>query len=152
MRTLFGTLRLGSPRLWHCPCQARAARTFSPLAATLRERTTPELSYLQTRFAGLVSYGLSADLLNEILPLGWVLHATTVRRQVQATAQRLENVQATAQRLENELGDEQPELHHRLPPPSGPSCPVRTCRWSSASTAATSTPAPNGPGETAGSR
>ena len=96
MRTLFGTLRLGNPRLWYCPCQARAARTFSPLAATLHERTTPELSYLLTRFAGLVSYGLSADLLSEVLPLGRVLHATTVRRQVQATAQR----------LENELGDE----------------------------------------------
>ena len=100
IRTLFGTLRLGSPRLWHCPCQARAARTFSPLAATLRERTTPELSYLLTRFAGLVSYGLSADLLSEVLPLGRVLHATTVRRQVQATAQR----------LEDELGDEQPSF------------------------------------------
>ena len=55
MRTLFGTLRLDSPRWWACPCTPRTARTFSPLAATLRERTTPELSYLQTRFAGLVS-------------------------------------------------------------------------------------------------
>ena len=89
IRTLFGTLRLGSPRLWHCPCQPRAARTFSPLADTLHERTTPELSYLQTRFAGLVSYGLSADMLSEVLPLGRVLHATTLRRQVQASAQRL---------------------------------------------------------------
>jgi hypothetical protein len=97
MRTLFGTLRLDSPRWWACPCVQRpAARTFSPLAAALRERTTPELSYLQARFAGLVSYGLSADLLGEILPLGRALHATTVRRQVQATAQR----------LEDELGDE----------------------------------------------
>ena len=91
MRTLFGTLRLDSPRWWTCPCAPGSARTFSPLAAVLRERITPELSYLQARFAGLVSYGLSADLLNEILPLGRALHATTVRRQVQATAQRLEN-------------------------------------------------------------
>ena len=98
MRTLFGVLRLDSPRWWSCPCTPRSARTFSPLAAVLRERTTPELSYLQARFAGLVSYGLSADLLNEILPLGRALHATTVRRQVQATAQR----------LEDELGDERP--------------------------------------------
>jgi len=98
MRTLFGTLRLDSPRWWSCPCAPRSARTFSPLAAVLRERTTPELSYLQARFAGLVSYGLSADLLNEILPLGRALHATTVRRQVQATAQR----------LEDELADERP--------------------------------------------
>ena len=66
------------------------------MAAILGERTTPELSYLQARFAGLVSYGLSADLLSEILPLGRALHATTVRRQVQATAQR----------LEDELGEE----------------------------------------------
>ena len=98
MRTLFGTLRLDSPRWWACPCAPGSARTFSLLAAVLRERMTPELSYLQARFAGLVSYGLSADLLNEILPVGRALHATTVRRQVQATAQR----------LENELGDERP--------------------------------------------
>jgi len=58
IRTLFGTLRLDSPRWWGCSCTPRpAARTFSPLAALLRERTTPELSYLQARFAGRVSYG-----------------------------------------------------------------------------------------------
>jgi hypothetical protein len=100
IRTLFGTLRLPSPRWWHCPCLPRVARTFSPLAAILPQRTTPELSYLQARFAGLVSYGLSADMLGEVLPLGRALHASTVRRQVQATAQR----------LEDELGDEQPSF------------------------------------------
>ena len=51
---------------------------------------------MQAPFAGLVSYGLSADLLGELLPLGRALHANTVRRQVQATAQR----------LEDELGEE----------------------------------------------
>ncbi len=89
MRTLFGRLRLDSPRWWHCGCSPQAALTFSPLASILPERTTPELSYLQARFAGLVSYGLSADLLGELLPLGRALHANTVCRQVQATAQRL---------------------------------------------------------------
>ena len=82
------------------PAHRGRARTFSPLAAVLPERTTPELSYLQARFAGLVSYGLSADLLSEMLPLGRALHATAVRRQVQAIAQR----------LEDELGDEQPSF------------------------------------------
>ncbi|MGH3610324.1 MAG: ISKra4 family transposase [Pseudonocardiaceae bacterium] len=96
MRTLFGRLRLDSPRWWHCGCSPQAALTFSPLASMLPERTTPELSYLQARFAGLVSYGLSTDLLGELLPLGRALHANTVRRQVQATAQR----------LEDELGEE----------------------------------------------
>jgi hypothetical protein len=96
MKTLFGRLRLDSPRWWHCGCQPRANHTFSPLTSILPERTTPELSYLQARFAGLVSYGISADLLSELLPLGRALHANTVRRQAQATAQR----------LEDELGDE----------------------------------------------
>jgi hypothetical protein len=56
LRTLFGTLRLRSPRWWHCPCQPQSSRTFSPLAAARRERTTPELLYLESKFAGLVSY------------------------------------------------------------------------------------------------
>jgi hypothetical protein len=97
MRTLLGKLRLDSPRWWHCGCQPQMNKTFSPLAAILPERTTPELSYLQARFAGLVSYGVSAALLGELFPLGRRLHATAVRLQVQATAQR----------LEDELGDEQ---------------------------------------------
>ena len=142
VRTLFGVLRLDSPRWWSCPCTPRTARTFSPLAAVLRERTTPELSYLQARFAGLVSYGLSADLLNEILPLGRVLHATPVRRQVQATAQR----------LEDELGDEQPELRHRVPRRLGRAASPGPAAGRRPGTAATSTQAPNGPAETAGSR
>ena len=121
--------------------RAGSARTFSPLAAVLRERTTPELSYLQARFAGLVSYGLSADLLSEILPLGRALHATTLRRQVQATANAWKTSSATSGRGLSPAA-----------PPTGRSCPGRTCRWSSAWTAVTSTPAPNGPGVTAGSR
>jgi hypothetical protein len=63
VRSLFGTLRLPSPRWWHCPCAAQPTRTFRPLAVLLPERTTPELAYLQARFAGLVSYGISATLL-----------------------------------------------------------------------------------------
>ncbi len=97
VRTLFGTLRLASPRWWHCSCSPHETRTFSPLAALIPERTTPELSYLEAKFAGLASYGLSAKLLAEVLPLGRSLHATVLRRQVQAVAQR----------LDDELGAEQ---------------------------------------------
>jgi hypothetical protein len=97
VRTLFGTLHVRSPRWRQCPCQPRPTRTFSPLAAILPERTTPELLYLESKFAGLVSYGLSARLLAETLPLGRPLHATAVRL----------HAQATAERLESELGPEQ---------------------------------------------
>ena len=47
VRSLFGALRLPSPRWWHCCCQDQPTRTFQPLAELLPERTTPELAYLQ---------------------------------------------------------------------------------------------------------
>ena len=97
VRTLFGTLRLPSPRWWHCSCSPHEHRTFSPLAELLSERTTPELLYLEAKFAGLASYGTSARLLAEVLPLGRPLHAAAVRL----------HTQAVAQRLEDELGPEQ---------------------------------------------
>jgi hypothetical protein len=77
---LFGTLHARSPRWWHCSCQPQQTHTFSPLAAALPERSTPELLDLETKFSGLISYGQSASLLAETLPLGRQLHVTTVRR------------------------------------------------------------------------
>ncbi|MGH3499918.1 MAG: ISKra4 family transposase [Nocardioidaceae bacterium] len=103
--SLFGRLRLPSPRWWHCDCQPHTTRTFQSLAELLPERTTPELSSLQAHFASLVSYGASADLLGELLPLGRRLHATVLRRQVQTVAQR----------LEDELGDERPSFIETCP-------------------------------------
>jgi hypothetical protein len=117
LRTLFGTLHLRSPRWWHCSCQPQPTRTFSPLAAVLPERSTPELIYLECKFSGLISYGQSASLLAETLPLGRPLHATAVRL----------HAQATAERLEAELGPEQPMFiegcqaeWHELPRPDLP--------------------------------
>ena len=49
--TLFGTVRLTSPRLFHCGCRPRSTRTFSPLADALPEHTTPELVLLESEFA-----------------------------------------------------------------------------------------------------
>ena len=97
-RTLFGKLRLDSPRFYACPCQDAASRaSLSPLAERLPERTAPELAYLESKFAALMSYGLTVELLAEILPLGEELAKTSVRRQVQRVAER----------AEGELGDEQ---------------------------------------------
>jgi hypothetical protein len=62
----------------------------SPLAELLAERTSPELAYLETKFAALVSYGLTIKLLEEVLPIGQDLTTRTIRRQVQQAAERLE--------------------------------------------------------------
>jgi hypothetical protein len=97
-RTLFGKLQLDSPRFYACPCQGDLSRvSLSPLAERLSERTAPELAYLQSKFAALMSYGLTVELLAEVLPLGEELAQTSVRRQVQRVVER----------AEGELGDEQ---------------------------------------------
>ena len=54
-RSAFGTITLSSPRFHRCPCQPGAAKTFSPLNLLLTERIAPELLYLETRWASLVS-------------------------------------------------------------------------------------------------
>jgi hypothetical protein len=88
---------LESPRLYHCQCESDGRTSFSPLAELLQERSSPELVYLETKFAALVSYGLTVELLKEVLPIGQDLSTTTIRQRVRQTAQR----------LEDELGKEQ---------------------------------------------
>ena len=79
------------------PLSAADDPHIQPTRAALPERTTPELLYLESKFAGLVSYGLSAKLLAETLPIGRPRYASAVRL----------HTQATGERLESELGPEQ---------------------------------------------
>jgi hypothetical protein len=90
LRSLFGTVRISSPRWKRCPCGTGIPGTFSPLAAALPERTTPELAYWEAKYAALTSYGTAVNLLGETFPLGRVLDATALRRRTMRTAQRLE--------------------------------------------------------------
>ncbi len=94
-RTLFGKMELPSPRFYSCSCHSQTKKSFSPLAERLPERTAPELLYLQTKWASLMSYGLTVDLLEEVLPL----HASI--------ASTLRNTHKIAKKIESELGDEQ---------------------------------------------
>ena len=116
-RTVFGALPVVSPRLTHCPCQPHDTHSFSPLALLLPERTTPDLLYLETKWAALMSYGLTVKLLQDVLPLDEPLEAVTIRNHVLKVAQRLEDA----------LGEEQgsfidscPAEWSRLPLPDGP--------------------------------
>ncbi len=93
-RTAFGRLSLPSPRFYSCPCTPQAARSTSPLATLLAERTAPELCYLETKWASLVSYGVTVDLLAEVLPIQ--THPTTIQRQVHHAAERVEQAIAAA--------------------------------------------------------
>src|SRR5215510_1523696 len=96
-RTLFGTVTLTSPQLYHCPCQRRKTTTFRPLNALLTDAVAPELLFMETKWASLVSYGLTAQALKDFLPVDATLNATTVQN----------HTLTVAQRCEDELGEEQ---------------------------------------------
>jgi hypothetical protein len=139
MRTLFGTVRLASPRWRRCSCASQPTRTFCPLAAALPERATPELLYLESKFAGLISYGQSASLRGETLPLGRTLHASAVRLHalLQLSVWRASSV------------PNRPSLPMAVNVTSM-SCRDPTCRSPSAWTAATCIPASSAPNAMAG--
>jgi hypothetical protein len=116
-RTLFGTVTLTSPRLYHCRCQRRKTTTFRPLNAILTDSVAPELLFMETKWASLVSYGLTAQALKDFLPVDATLNATTIQN----------HALAVAQRCEDELGEEQwafvegcPADWATLPIPDGP--------------------------------
>ena len=99
IRTAFGKLDVRDPRLHACSCDAHAAgaRVLSPVRTALGQRVTPDLLHLETRWASLVSFGVTRDLLADVLPLGEHFNAATIRN----------DVMSVAKRLDSELGDEQ---------------------------------------------
>jgi hypothetical protein len=116
-RTLFGTFTLPSPRLYHCRCQRRKTTTFRPLTALLTESVAPELLLIETKWASLVSYGLTVQALTDFLPLEVTLDVKTVRH----------DTLKVAERCEAELGEEHwsfidgcPRDWGDLPIPDGP--------------------------------
>lgn len=79
-----------SHRLYHCDCGPHRTKSFSPLSALLTERCHPELVHLEARWACLMSYGLTARLIKDVLPVNEKLNAVGVRKHVLAVAKRLE--------------------------------------------------------------
>src|SRR5712692_7613488 len=116
-RTLFGTITLNSPRLRNCRCASHKTTSVSPLVEVIFRSTAPELLFMETKWASLVSYGLTVAALKDFLPVDETLSVSTVRS----------NTLAVAQRCEAELGEEQgsfiegcPRDWGNLPLPDGP--------------------------------
>jgi hypothetical protein len=116
-RTLFGRVNVANPRWYQCGCQPQSAKTLRPLAQLLPERVSPELRYLELKWASLVSYKLTTRLLHEVLPIDATHSAITVRN----------HLLHGARRLEQQLGDDRVMVwdscqaeRDRLPIPDGP--------------------------------
>ena len=92
MRTVFGKVEVPSPRLWACSCagkQGEPRRSVSPLCKAVRQRVTPELEYLQAKWAAHLPYRQATELLREVLPLDKAISLGSTRRRILAQGIRL---------------------------------------------------------------
>ena len=100
------TIRVRTPFGPSSRCRARAAgdadASPSPASprrsfAALPERVTPDLLELEARWASLMAYGVTAERLSDVLPVGEAINAATIRN----------DALRVAERMEAELGPEQ---------------------------------------------
>src|SRR3954463_1903795 len=89
-RTAFGHVPLASPRFYRCRCHPADSQTFSPLAELFTEHTAPELLHLESRWASLISFGMTAALLKDVLPVAGTTNSETVRQHLHKVAARHE--------------------------------------------------------------
>jgi hypothetical protein len=118
VKTLFGAVEVANPRWNRCSCQRGGPKTFRPAATWLRGTTSPELLYVENKWASLIPLAKVADLLQEVLPAE--ANHETIRRHVQATAERMEEELGEERQLN--LFDSEPvdQPQTEQAPPDGP--------------------------------
>ncbi len=92
LKTLFGDISFESPRYY-----GEDNKTFSPLKELLPDHTTPELLFLETKWACLIPFEKTANLLKEVLPVAETINATTIQN----------HLYDLALKEEQEVGEEQ---------------------------------------------
>src|SRR5712692_9200448 len=90
VNTVFGPVAVPNPRWHRCACQNTGPQTFRPTAQWLTSHTSPELLYLETKWASLISYAKVVDLLKDVLPVAETLNQETVRSHLHMTATKME--------------------------------------------------------------
>ena len=91
IRTVFGLVDVRSPRLRCCACAGRRpGASVSPMVEVMPLRVTPELEYLQVKWAAHLPYAQAAALLSEVLPIADVISVSGLKRRVRAVGAALE--------------------------------------------------------------
>ena len=91
IRTVFGTVQVQSPRVRYCRCSGKAAgASFSPLIQLVPTCMTPELEYLQVKWAAHLPYAAATRLLCEILPVSDAISVSSTKRRVRAVGATLD--------------------------------------------------------------
>lgn len=116
-RTVFGDVTVPSPRFYRCECHDGSAKTFSPLTELLPDHVAPELLWLETKWSSLASFGITAKILKDVLPVDAQLSSDTIRRHLGRVATRMETELAEERFSFIETSAVQRE---QLPNPEGP--------------------------------
>ena len=90
VRSLYGVVTVPNPRWWTCICNSADRTTFTPLAALLPERFTPELGLVEAKLAAHMAFSAAGNLLGELLPVGRAVHGNEARRHVHRIGARLD--------------------------------------------------------------
>ena len=91
-KTVYGKVTINSPQLRRCKCKkSKSAASYSPLAQAIPFRMSPELEYLQVKWAAHLPYAAATKLLKEILPLDQAISTAGVKNRVRAVGQELDD-------------------------------------------------------------
>ncbi len=87
-KTLFGTVVIPNLRLYHCKCKEMSQQTLSLLQPWLPEHTSPEMQYIESKWASYMSFNKTSELLMDVLPIRLTHNKETVRNHLHKVAQR----------------------------------------------------------------
>jgi hypothetical protein len=118
VKTLFGSVSVSNPRWRRCSCQTEGPKTFRPTHAWLQGTISAEMLYMETKWASLIPFAKVADLLKEVLPVGDSVRGETVRKHMQAMAERIEQELGEERQLNQYEGSE--NEWEQQPLPDGP--------------------------------
>jgi len=93
LRTVYGKVTVKSPRLWSCACQQTSSsprQVIHPLSKALPSRVTPELEYLQAKWAAHVPYRQATGLLKEVLLLDKGISFSSARDRIRVLGMQID--------------------------------------------------------------
>ena len=97
IKTVFGLVNVQSARVRYCRCAKKpAGASFSPLNLVVPTSMTPELEYLQVKWAAHLSYAAACALLSEVLPTADTISVSGVQRRVRVVDAALEHESSRA--------------------------------------------------------
>ncbi len=92
IRTVFGSIDVISPRVRRCRCDCLSAgSSFSPPNIVVPTGMTPELEYLQVKWAAHLPYAAATKLLSEVLPVVDAVSVSGLKRRVRVVGAALES-------------------------------------------------------------